>query len=127
MDILEIISRRVSVRNYQPEPVETAEIQEVLNAGERAETLTHAELRFHLRSNEEMGREVKGIFSRYGKIICAPHYIVLVARESEGYLVDAGYRFEQVKMPLIFENHYGKMYNTCVRNNFCGNMMNFLE
>jgi nitroreductase len=35
MDILEIISRRMSVRNYQPEPVETAEIQELLNAGER--------------------------------------------------------------------------------------------
>lgn len=96
MDILEIISRRMSVRNYQPEPVETEEIQELLNAGERAETLTHSELRFHVRSNEEMGREVKGILGSYGKIINAPQYIVLVARESEGYLLDAGYRFEQV-------------------------------
>jgi nitroreductase len=96
MDIFEIISRRMSVRNYQPEPVEGAEIQELLNAGEKAETLTHAELRFHVCSDEEMGREVKGILGDYGKIIRAPHYIVLVARESEGYLVDAGYRFEQM-------------------------------
>jgi len=86
----------MSVRNYQPEPVEAAEIQELLNAGERAETLTHAELRFHFRSDEEMGKEVKGILGDYGKIIRAPHYIVLVARESEGYLLDAGYRFEQI-------------------------------
>jgi nitroreductase len=96
MDILEIISRRVSVRDYQPKPAETAQIQEVLDAGEKAETLTHAELRYHFRSDEEMGEEVKGILGDYGKIIRAPHYIVLVARESEGYLVDAGYRFEQM-------------------------------
>jgi len=96
MDIWEIISRRMSVRNYQPEPVETAEIQELLNAGERAEILTHAELGFHARSDEEVGGEVKGILGGYGKFIRAPHYIVLVARESEGYLLEAGYRFEQV-------------------------------
>lgn len=96
MDILEIISRRMSVRNYQPEPVEAAEIQGLLDAGERAETLTHAEFRFHVRSDEEMGGEIKGILGGYGKTIRAPHYIVLVARESENYLVDAGYRFEQV-------------------------------
>jgi len=96
MDIFEIISRRISVRNYQPEPVEMTEIQELLNAGERSEILTHAELGFHARSDEEMGREVKGILGGYGKMIRAPHYIVLVARESEGYLLESGYRFEQV-------------------------------
>ena len=96
MDILEAISRRMSVRTYQSAPAALAELEAVRLAGERAEALTQVEMRFLLRSHEQMGQEVKGIIGNYGKTIRAPHYIVLASKEGEGYLTDAGFRFEQM-------------------------------
>lgn len=96
MDIFEIISRRISVRNFQKEPASLDELEAVRWAGEQAEALTSAEMRFHLCTDAQMGREIKGIIGNYGKTIHAPHYLVLTARECEGYLTDAGFRFEQM-------------------------------
>ncbi|MGD0916336.1 MAG: nitroreductase family protein [Thermodesulfobacteriota bacterium] len=96
MDILEAISRRVSVRNYQTEPASALEVEDVRRRGEEAEALTRAEMKFQLYSAEEIGRDVKGIIGDSWKFIRAPHYIVLVAIEGEGYLVDSGFRFEQM-------------------------------
>lgn len=92
----EVISRRVSVRTYQSQPAPTEELQAVLRAGEQAETLTSIDMRFHLCSDDELGRNIKGIIGNYGKTIHAPRYIVLTSREGAGYLTDAGYRFEQM-------------------------------
>lgn len=96
MDVLEAISRRTSVRSYSPEPLTPEALEQVRSAGQAAEPLTSASLQFRLCSDLEIGREVKGILGDYGKVIRAPHYVVLCAIESEGYLVDSGYRFEQM-------------------------------
>lgn len=96
MSIFPLISTRISVRNFKPEPAPSDVLEAVRKSGEQAEALTSVEMRFHLRSAQEMGREVKGIFGDYGKTIHAPHFIVLTSKEGEGYLTDAGYRFEQM-------------------------------
>ena len=96
MNIQEVISRRISVRAYQTEPASLVDLETVRLAGEQAEALTQAEMRFHLCTDAQMGREIKGIIGDYGKTIHAPHYIVLASRECEGYLTDAGFRFEQM-------------------------------
>ena len=96
MDILEAISRRMAVRTYEPGPASMEELEAIRIAGERAEGLTQIEMRFFLRSHEQMGREVRGVIGNYGKYIHAPHYIVLASKEGEGYLPDAGFRFEQM-------------------------------
>ena len=96
MDIQDVISRRISVRAYQPEPASLDDLEAVRRAGERAEALTDADMQFHLRTDTQMGKEIKGIIGDYGKTIHAPHYIVLASREREGYLTDAGFRFEQM-------------------------------
>lgn len=96
MDILEAIRQRISIRTYEPRPAAATELEAVRRSGETAEALTNAEMQFHLRSHEEMGKQVKGIIGDYGKTIIAPHYIVVAAREGDGYLTDAGFRFEQM-------------------------------
>jgi nitroreductase len=96
MNVLETISRRISVRTYESKPASIAELEEVRRSGERAEALTRLEMRFHLRTHDDMGKEIKGLIGDYGKTILAPHYIVLTAREGNGYLTDAGFRFEQM-------------------------------
>lgn len=96
MSIFLLISRRISVRNFRPEPAPIDILEAVRNTGEQAEALTSIEMRFHLRTAREMGSEVKGIFGDYGKTIHAPNFIVLTSRVGDGYLTDAGYRFEQM-------------------------------
>lgn len=96
MDIMESIFQRISIRSYESQPAATEELEVVRRAGEEAEALTQTEMQFHLRTHEDMGKEVKGLIGNYGKTIHAPHYIVLAARESDGYLTDAGFRFEQM-------------------------------
>jgi len=96
VDILEAISKRISVRSYEPDPVRVDELEEVRSVGERSEALTTTDMRFLLNTDGQMGREIKGLIGDYGKTIHAPHYIVLASREQEGYLTDAGFRFEQM-------------------------------
>jgi nitroreductase len=96
MNIQEVISRRISVRAYQPEPASFIDLEAVRLAGEQAEALTPAEMQFHIATDAQMGNELKGVIGDYGKTIHAPHFIVLASREGEGYLTDAGFRFEQM-------------------------------
>ncbi len=96
MDILKTIFDRISVRTYEAEPASAAVLEEVRRAGEAAEALTQAEMKFHLCCHDEMGKEVKGLIGNYCKTIVAPHYIVLASREEDGYLIDSGFRFEQM-------------------------------
>lgn len=96
VNIQDVIYRRISFRAYKPEPVSFDDLEAVRRAGERAEILSDAEMQFHLRTDAQMGREIKGVIGDYGKTIHAPHYIVLASREHEGYLTDAGFRFEQM-------------------------------
>jgi nitroreductase len=96
MDIVEVIFRRISIRTYLSYPAGPAELEAVRRAGEAAEALTGSEMRFHLCTEEQVGREIKGIIGDYGRTIRAPHYLVLSARECDGCLTDAGFRFEQM-------------------------------
>jgi nitroreductase len=96
MDIQEVISRRISVRTYQAEAASLDELEAVRCTGEEAEALTQADMQFHLCTDAHLGKAITGIIGNYGKTIQAPHYLVLAARECEGYLTDAGFRFEQM-------------------------------
>jgi len=61
VNIQDVISRRISVRAYKPEPASFDDLEAVRRAGERAEILSDAEMQFHLRTDAQMGREIKGI------------------------------------------------------------------
>jgi len=104
MDILEAISKRVSVRNYQPEPAGLADLEEISRSGERAKALTDVNMQFLLLSNEQIGKEIAGIIGNYGKIISAPHYFILITQERDGFMVDSGFRFEQLILEATRRN-----------------------
>jgi nitroreductase len=95
MDIFETISKRISIRSYHSEPASATDLEAIRLVGEKAEALTPLEMRFLLCTEEQMGKEIKGIIGDYGRTIIAPNYLVLAAREGDGYLTDAGFRFEQ--------------------------------
>lgn len=97
MDMLDLIASRTSVRSYTGQCVPRELLDKVQKAGELAQTLTPVPMRFHLVvDGPVLEGDLKGVLGDYGKVIRAPHYIVITAHEHPGYLVDAGYRFEQL-------------------------------
>jgi len=97
MNSLEAMARRVSTRTFPETAVPLEQLEAVRAAGDNALTLSPAQMRFLLVTDgARLGKELKGLLGDYGKVIRAPHYVVLVVRESEHYLLDAGYRFEQL-------------------------------
>lgn len=88
MPIQSLITQRISIRNFHPEPAPLAVLEALRLAGEQAEALTPVEMRFHLCAAGRINKDIKGILGDYGKTIHAPHFMVLASRE--GYLTDAG-------------------------------------
>jgi len=86
----------MSIRSYESVAAQSNELEAVRSAGEHAASLTQTEMRFLLCTDDHMGGEIKGMIGDYGRYIKAPHYIVLASREQDGYLTDAGFRFEQM-------------------------------
>ena len=96
-DFGDLVARRSSTRRYLPDRVPADLLKRVMAAGEGAEALTGNEMAFVIPEERERTEDgMTGLFGGYGRVIRAPHYIVLLARPGEGYLPDAGYRFEQM-------------------------------
>lgn len=96
MSEIETILRRVSVRSYRDQAVSSDLLGQLVAAGEQAEPLTSIRVRTHLDERAAVQRGMTGLLGDYGKVIRAPHYLVLTAEEGAHHLLDAGYRFEQV-------------------------------
>lgn len=104
VNILEAISKRVSIRNYQSEPASSADLEEIRRSGERAEALTDVNMQFLLLSSEQIGKGITGIIGNYGRIVSAPHYFVLLSQERDGFMIDSGFRFEHLILEATRRN-----------------------
>ncbi len=95
--ILNVIQQRRSIRSYDKTPLEDEILDTVQRAAEGAHALTGARAQF-FRDVGGGGVEDKmtGIVGDYGKSIHGPHYLVMAMEEGPHYLVDGGYRFEQM-------------------------------
>jgi nitroreductase len=97
MDILETIAARRSVRDYEPDPLPVAELDALAAAATRVLRLGATPVRFDVVADGARVEEATtGILGDYGKVIKAPHWLVVTAREGPGWLVEAGYQIEQV-------------------------------
>jgi len=97
MDVLDTINRRISVRAFEPTCLSSDQLDHVRIAAENAPSLTSAELRVLVFADGSVVKNAMGgVMGDYGKVIVAPHFIVLAAKHCRGYLVDAGYRFEHL-------------------------------
>jgi nitroreductase len=91
--ILEVMARRTSVRNYRREPAAQADLERVVAAGREAEALGGTPVAVHLLDAAALARGGT-LLGDLWRVMGAPHYLVLAAREGEGWLTDAGYRFQ---------------------------------
>lgn len=97
MNIIEAMEQRTSVRVYKSDKIARSILNTILEAGERAAPVSDAQLIFRLDyEGTAVEQGMGGVLGDYGKIITAPHYAVIAGYESTRYLLEAGYRFEQL-------------------------------
>jgi nitroreductase len=97
-DLLLAIRRRVSVRGYDPRPVERTHIEALLASAAAVDTLSAFGPRISLVSGVEQTRDVlTHLVGSYGLILSAPHLLVgVMPSESDLARVDLGYVLEHV-------------------------------
>ena len=95
-DILGIIHRRRSVRRFSERTLPDDVLQRIVAAGEGAPALGGGGMSFRLCRGGEVAGGVGGLAGDYGRVIRAPHFVVLSAEPEDGYLLDCGFRFQQL-------------------------------
>ena len=97
-DLLQAMRRRVSVRGYDPRPVEQTYIESLLASAAAIDTFSAIRPRISLVSGVEQTRDVlTHLVGSYGLILNAPHLLVgVLPGESDLARVDLGYVLEHV-------------------------------
>ncbi|MFW6190606.1 MAG: nitroreductase family protein [Candidatus Bipolaricaulota bacterium] len=101
MELYGAIKKRRSVRNYPGESLSTDELDRVeYLLGEAGEFQEDKSVSAYLiRDGNGFQDNISGLIADYGKVE-APHYLLLSSRETEGTLVEIGYRYEFVTLAL---------------------------
>ena len=96
--IAQIIARRHSVRSYHATPLDAELLREIAESGAQSIALyPDIGLRFiTIVDGPAFIREHGGMLRNYGRILGAPHYLAAVSEMRAGYMVNAGFRMEQL-------------------------------
>ena len=105
MNYREAIRRRFSVRHYRTKPV-PEEILSTIEEASRTCTPLDEKIQMHCHLIEE-GKQVAGLMTfqtgRSWLFGSAPHFIIATAEETPGYMLETGFRMEQ--MILLATTH----------------------
>jgi len=98
MSYIEAIRRRFSVRHYQAKPI-PEEILETIEKASRTCTPLDEKIQMHCHLIKE-GKQVAGLMTlqtgRSWLFGSAPHFIIATALETPGYMLETGFRMEQM-------------------------------
>lgn len=96
--IRDTIRRRFSVRHYLSQPVPEELLQKVMEAGEKSIALDdNINVRFYLFRDSKVITERMMLFTgRRWLFGSAPHFIVAVSEEQPHFMVNMGFRMEQL-------------------------------
>jgi nitroreductase len=94
----EAIRRRFSVRHYQPSPVPEATLKAVEKSGRTSIPLDDGiRVRFHLiREGKPVAEQMTFQTGRKWLFGSAPHFIIATSEEKPHFMLDTGFRMEQV-------------------------------
>ncbi|WP_129600623.1 nitroreductase family protein [Anaerophilus nitritogenes] len=99
MQFSKLVEDMRSIRDYKNEPVDRNLINQVIQIGEQGKKLKDEEAYIlFLENGEEWCNKLSGKVGYFGNIIEAPHYIVMVSNEFEGFMENTGYIMENMRM-----------------------------
>ena len=98
MSLASAIERRHSVRYYNQEPVPRYIVSQVIAAGENSAALyPEIRVRWHMIwDGNAISQRLEGGKAVYDLSAGAPHYILAVSEERDGYMENMGFRMEQL-------------------------------
>jgi len=93
-----VITRRKSVRSYQSSPLDADLIHQVEDSAAQSTPLfPEINLRFiTIEDGPAFIRKHGGALQSYGRILGAPHYLAAVSETRAGYMINTGFRMEQM-------------------------------
>ena len=94
----QIIARRHSTRSYHATPLPPGLLHEIAESGAQSIPLfPEIALRFiPITDGPAFIQEHGGTLRNYGRILGAPHYLAAVSETRAGYMVNTGFRMEQL-------------------------------
>ncbi|WP_125153046.1 nitroreductase family protein [Clostridium rectalis] len=101
MDLIDAISNRHSVREYENEQVNLDTLEKIEKKISKAERLfKDIDMNVHIvKDGEKVFKILNGIISNYGKVK-APHYLVITSEKKHGYLENIGFTLEGIVLEL---------------------------
>ncbi len=98
MNIITILERRKSVRNFLENRINLEKLNYIVDVGNKSKALDpYIELKFQLVENGgELYNKLKGYGGYLGNMIKAPHYIVAFTEKKGKYLENLGFRMERL-------------------------------
>ncbi|KXG76121.1 nitroreductase family protein [Thermotalea metallivorans] len=89
-----------TVRDYKKEPVEHRVIEEVLEAGKTAIGVAGGRnvSILWIDNGQEVFHQLSGKAGYYGKMIEAPHYLVIASKEFPAFMENSGYIMELMRL-----------------------------
>lgn len=98
MNIISILNNRKSVRNYLQKEVNVEILNKIIMNGANSQALYNdIDVQFKLIvDGHQFSKKIRGHAGYFGKVFDAPHYIVAVSEEKNGFLENIGYRMEKL-------------------------------
>jgi len=98
MTVHEAIRRRFSVRHYEPRPVPEKILKAIEKASETSVPLDkNISVRLHLiRQSRLVAERMTYLAGRQWLFGSSPHFIIATAEEKPGFMLETGFRMEQV-------------------------------
>jgi nitroreductase len=98
MNWMQLIGRRISVRQFEPE-LDEATLARVRDICAPSENLNSCPLELRLLPGTQVHQVLRGFGGRYGRIV-APWYIAAIAEGGQDSLLNMGYRAERAVLEI---------------------------
>ncbi|WP_432665741.1 nitroreductase family protein [Wukongibacter baidiensis] len=110
MNVISILNNRKSVRNYLQNEVNVEILNKIIMHGANSAALYNdIDVQFKLIvDGHQFSKKIRGHAGYFGKVFDAPHYIVAVSEDKNGFLENIGYRMENL---MIKAHEFG--ISTC--------------
>ena len=89
-----------TVRDFKKEPVENKKIRELLDIVQNSKGISegrNSSILF-VDNGKELSEKLMGKAGYYGKLIEAPHYLVITTKEFPGFMENSGYMMELLRL-----------------------------
>ncbi|MEW9121721.1 MAG: nitroreductase family protein [Thermotaleaceae bacterium] len=100
MKFSKLIEEFRTIRDYKKETIEQEKVQEILQGGKEQKGIGEGQKVsvFFIEQGKEVYKKLSGKAGYFGKMMEAPHYLVITSKVFPGYLANSGYIMEQMRL-----------------------------